>query len=304
MLGDQLAQWLAVQRSGRINRLRRTHDWLARTDNITAWPADSGRWLRDMAALGNLEVDWDTDRWSTTPLVLTRIPEGDGLALLVGCRSSSCDRTLDDLWLEVHRLPQVLHPSGLARPTVVLLQYDSPEDLPMAAKALGATYVPCAAEQLTTHLSYPQLGEPAAGPNLQNASLEQFDPRTQEWRPTTVRPLPQGAYRYEWAGRKRYLYLGPEGWRQCDMPAAVFAALATVKVSPLRWRADSSGRDVGCLYVDWGVPLPVLHQRCLVLCSGFTPRFSDRARTGIYDNIPRSIAEAVATSLGQTLEVS
>jgi hypothetical protein len=304
VLGDLLAQWLAVQRSGTVNRLRRAHDWLARTEEVNIQPADSGRWVRDMAALCNLEVDWETDRWSITPRVLTRIPEGDGLALLVGCRDASCDRALDDLDLAVHRLPQVTYASGLTRPDVVLLQYDSPDDLPEAAKTLDARFIPCAAEQLASLLSYPRLGAPAAGPNLRNATLERFDPRTQEWGPTSVRPLPQGAYRYDYAGRKRHLYLTADGWRQCDMPAAVFAALATVNASPIRWRADSSGRDSGCLFVDRGVALPALHQRCLVLCSGFTPRFSDRARTSIYDNIPRSIAEAVAASLGQTLEVS
>ncbi len=304
MLGDLLAEWLAVQRSGTVSRLRRTHDWLARTEGINVQPADSGRWVRDMAALGNLEVDWDTDRWSTTPRVVTRIPDGDGLALLVGCRDASCDRALEDLEIEVHRLSQVAYASGLTRPDVVLLQYDSPDDLPAVAKTLEARFIPCAAEQLSGLLSYPRLGAPAAGPNLGNATLELFDPRTQEWRSTSARPLPQGAYRYDYAGRKRYLFLGADGWRQCDMPAAVFAALATVNVNPLRWRADNSGRDTGCFFVDRGIPLPVLHQRCLVLCSGFIPRFSPRARTGIYDNVPRSIAEAVATSLGQTLEIS
>jgi hypothetical protein len=88
------------------------------------------------------------------------------------------------------------------------------------------------------------------------------------------------------------------------MPTAVFTALATVKVTPLRWRADGSGRVTGSFFVDRGLPLPVLHQRCLVLCSGFTPRFSEIARTSTYENVPRSIAEAVAASLGQTLEVS
>ncbi|MGY1709124.1 hypothetical protein ACI8AC_06390 [Geodermatophilus sp. SYSU D00758] len=257
-----------------------------------------------MSALGSLELDWDRDRWSATPLVLTRIPHGDGLALLVGCRGESCERKLDGLDLEVHRLPQVSRPSGMPRPTVVLLQYDTVGDLSEAAKALEATYVPCAAEQLAEHLSRPQLGEPAAGPNLRNASLELFDPFTLQWGPPLFRPLPHGAYRYDYAGRKHYLYLRHDGWRQCDMPSAVFTALATVKVRPLRWRADSSGRDTGCLHVDWGAPLPVLQQRCLVLCSGFTPRFSSLAKTGSYDNIPRSIAEAVAASLGQTLEVS
>ncbi len=41
-----------------------------------------------------------------------------------------------------------------------------------------------------------------------------------------------------------------------------------------------------------------------MLCSGLMPKFSENARTAIYDNVPRSVAQRVADSLRQQLEVS
>ncbi|WP_089404252.1 hypothetical protein [Geodermatophilus saharensis] len=302
MLGDLLAEWLAVQGSGSIDQFRRAHDWIARSADIMAPTFEAGRWLRDMSALGHIEVDWESGRWSTTPLVVTRLPESDGLALLVGCRTGVTLQAISDLDVEVLQLDQVTQTQGVARPSVVLLQYGGPDDLDAVSKALSAEYVPCAAGQLSQRLTPPQLGEPAAPPSYQNQTLERFNPRSLRWGPADRTGPQQGAYRYEHFGRKHHLFLGRDGWRHADMAAAVFAALREVNASTLRWRPDGNGRDVGSLYVDWGAPLPTLHQRCLVLCSGFTPHFFDRAFTGVYDNVPRSIAGAVASSLGQHLE--
>lgn len=302
MLGDLLTEWLAVQGSGSVAQFRRTHDWIARSADIAAPTNEAGRWLRDVSALGHIEIDWKSGRWFTRPLVVTRLPESDGLALLSGCRTADTLRAISDLDAEVLRLDQVRQRQGVDRPSVVLLQYGVQDDLDEVSKALSAEYVPCAAEHLSQQLAPPQLGEPAAPPSYQNQTLERFDPRTLRWGPADRTGCQQGAYRYEHFGRRQHLFLGSDGWRHADMTAAVFAALHEINASTLRWRPDDNGRDVGSLYVDWGAPLPAIHQRCLVLCSGFTPHFSDRAFTGVYENVPRSIAGAVASSLGQHLE--
>ena len=185
------------------------------------------------------------------------------------------------------------------------MQYDTADELQNAARALGVLYIPCAAVALSRKLPTIAAGDPAAPPSQQNMTLEQFNPATLLFSP--VDPAghhPPGLYRLHTLGRRGHLLRRADGWRHCDLPSGVFLELARRPRSALQWRTEiGRGRaEYGQLFVDLGAPLPSQHMRALALCSGLLPRFSTSARTAIYDNVPREVAERVAASLHQHLD--
>lgn len=304
MVSDVICRWMAETGSGSIRALRGKLTWLARTEDRDISTFDSGRWLRDLSSLAHAELEWDRDVWAAAPLVLTRLPGADGLAILAGVRTRKVDSALDDLDLEVHRVGQPGN-NRLDRPTAIMLQYDTADELAKAAAQVGALYVPCAAEQLAARLSRIQLGEPAAPPSRENETLEKWDAGNMDWQAvSSLASHEPGLYQLLNAGRKQWLFLTEGGWVRCGLSAGVFTELKRTGHSAMRWRAErGAGRDrFGQVFVDWGAPLPPLQQRALVLCSGVVPRFSDGARTAIYDSVPLRVAEQTAASLGQRLE--
>jgi hypothetical protein len=305
LLADLLLHWISDTGSGRIQDLRQRVAWAARTCDLSDSGPDTGRWLRDLSSLGHLELDWETGQWAAAPAVVTRLPGPDGLAVLAGARNADTEARLDALDVEVHRIPQAVA-GVLDRPTAVLLQYDTAAGLRTAAESLGAHYVPCAARQLADVLPAAELGSPAAPPSRSNDTLERFNPDTLFWEPRpTDTPHAEGLYRVTSLGRPQHLYRTGEAWQHCTLPSGVFTALQRAGRTALRWRPDRGiGRSGhGQLFTDWGAPLPPLHQRALVLCSGLVPRFPEAARTAAYDHVPEGIARATARSLGQQLEV-
>lgn len=302
---DLLARWVAETREGTTRDLRDRAQWAARTADRVVSAAEAGRWLRDLSNLGSIEIDWDAGRWSACPLVVTRLPGPDAYAVLAGPRTARQDAAIERSALGVHRVPQpATGPDHLDRPTVVLLQYDQPGDLPAAAVAMGAEWVPCAALQLGDLLQSPEPGLQAAQPRYADPSLERFDGSALRWRPEP--PAAEhsvGAYRVDVEGRKRYLFGSSGQWRRCDLPTAVFSELARTGRSAFQWRPEGgAGRNkFGTVFTDWGAPLPTLHQRALTLCTGFVPRFWAGAETAAYRNIPRVLADRVAATLHQQI---
>lgn len=302
---DLLARWVAETGEGTTRDLRDRVHWAARTADTPVAAVEAGRWLRDLSSLGAIEIDWDAGRWSACPLVVTRLPGPDAYAVLAGPRTARQDAAVGRSALGVHRVPQpAIGPDHLDRPTVVLLQYDHPDDLPVAATAMGAEWVPCAALELGDLLQSPEPGPQAAQPRYADPSLERFDGLALRWRPEPpAAEHPVGAYRVDVEGRKRHLFGSSDQWRRCDLSTAVFCELARTGRSVLQWRTEvGAGRtQFGTVFTDWGAPLPTLHQRALTLCTGFVPRFWAGAETAAYRNVPRALADRVAATLYQQI---
>ena len=124
------------------------------------------------------------------------------------------------------------------------------------------------------------------------------------FQPADIRSAGDGLYRLRLPGRQTHLYRQGGDWYRCELADGVFLELARRGISVIRWRPEEgAGRQwVGSAYVDWGAPLPVVHARALALCSGQPPRFSGAARTAIYEGVPLTVIQAVATALGQGVE--
>lgn len=298
-----MLRWMSEIGSGRIRDARAALMWLARTDARPCDPAATGRWMRDLSVLGHAEIDWEDNRWAVSPPVFARLPSADGTAVLTGSRWAGVIDVLaeTDIDLQIHQ-PQPA-PNDLALPGCVYAYYDSVDGLIRAAESAGVGYVGCAAERLARALPPLAPGTAAGPPASTNRTTEVFAPDGR------VRFLPaenttsDGLYRAQVSGRRRYLLRALGHWSWCDLSTGVFLELQRQGQSVLRWRSSDREADKGTVFVDWGAPLPPLHARTLVLCSGLPPLFHSAARTAEYANVPAPVARAVAASLGQSLEV-
>ncbi len=307
MIGDLLLTWISETGSGSIADFRSRAAWLARTENFDLHESATGRWLRDAASLGHCEVDWKRGKWSVAPPAVTRLPLADGLAVLAGARRPRLVRAIG----EGEIYAEHAHRSGSARdipaPQTIIIPYERARDLEDVAALLGATYVGCAAAGIAALLRARAPAIPCAPPAYDSPleRLTHFSPQTWTQASPSRFDLPEGLYREQVNGRWQHLRYHQGSWHATDLSSGIFSELARRGETVIRWRPDSDHRNrIGTLIVDWGAPLPPLHSRALVLCSGFVPRFGSSAETSLYDNVPREIAVRVASALGQTVQIS
>lgn len=307
MIGDLLLTWLSESGSGTIADFRTRAAWLTRTENLDLPERSGGRWLRDAASLGHCEVDWKHGTWSVAPPVVTRLPLADGLAVLAGARRPRLIRAINAAGIYAEHARRPGSERDIPAPSTIIIPYDRTRDLEEAAAAIGATYSGCAATGIANMLPPTAPTTPTAPPayDSQFEQLGSFSP--QNWTTSSPRDptLPDGFYREQINGRWKYLVRRGGAWYAADLSAGIFAELARRGDTVIRWRPDNDHHTMtGTFIVDWGAPLPPLHSRALVLCSGFAPRFGNAAETALYDNVPRNIATHVASSLGQTMQIS
>ncbi|MEV5371436.1 hypothetical protein AB0N12_19020 [Streptomyces albogriseolus] len=308
VFGGTLLRWLSESRSGKASALR---DGIR--GHATAWGLELSQyadwdWVRKASALGFIDVDLRADRWSAAPPVLTRLPHADGLALLTGARTARISARVEEAateWMELITVPHRPEPGEAPLPVTLLLQYEDPRTLPDTAEFLGARYVPCAALGLMEMLPRAVPGLESAPPGGSGAAtLEKYDPRLQRFVPV-VRDDEDGLYRWRGADYARLTRVRRNGvFHTVDRETGVYLELARHRTGVMRWRPEAgAGRaGIGRLFVDRYAPLPALHERAAVLCSGFPPVVGKHAQTRAYDNVPRALAEALAASLLQNLE--
>lgn len=307
-VGDLLLRWMSEVGSGTIADLRSRIDWICRTVNIEPPSYASGRWLRDVSSLGHCEVDWDAGHWSVAPPALVRLPTADGIAVIAGARRPRTMRSLEDVWGSLATARRVPPAGDVPLPITFYVTFRSDAELVDAATEAGLVFAGQAAGRIARALPVCRPRVPAGPPAYGSAvgRLEATQPR--DWRPASAAQTnpPDGLYREQVHGRWRHITRRDGEWFACDLSTGIFAELARRKESALRWRPDSerTGADVGTVFVDWGAPLPALHCRALVMCTGLPPRFGATATTAIFENVPRTVADCVCTSLGQSLVIN
>jgi len=306
--GGILLRWLSESRSGRASALREGIRGQAPTWGLEVKEYADWDWMRKAAALGFIDVDLRADRWSVAPPVLTRLPHADGLALLTGARTARISTRVEEAaqeWMELITVPHRPETGEAPLPDTLLFQYEDPRSLREAAEFLGARYVPCAALQLMELLPQAAPGPESAPPGGSTANtLEKYEPRLQRFVPV-ARDDEDGLYRWRGADYARLTRIRRNGvFHAVDRETGVYLELARHRTGAMRWRPESGkGRGgIGRLFVDRYAPLPALHERAAVLCSGFPPSVGKQAQTRAYDNVPRALAEAIAASLQQNLE--
>jgi hypothetical protein len=307
-VGDLLMHWVSELGGGKVADLRAGVLRTTRGRGLNVRDGAEGRWIRDMSALGHLDVDWRRGVWSAAPPVLTRLPFSDGLALITGRRTAALERAVDQAaeeWAVVLPVVNESAEGDIPVPRSLLLQYDTPDELPDRADELGCSYSPCAALQMFSLLPDLEPGPPAAPPAPGNVqTVEKYDPVKRTYEPADSYSQ-DGLYRWRGADWSRLVQIRRgSGFQSTEHEYGVYLELERTGTGSLRWQPESgTGRErVGTLFVDWGAPLPPLHARAAVLCTGLQPRFSSVAETVRYDNVPRAAAERLARSLRQELE--
>lgn len=308
-IGNLLLRWASELGGGKVADLRAGVLRTARSRGIPVREGADGRWLRDVSALGHLDVDWHSGLWSAAPAVLTRVPFSDGLAVMAGRRTAAFDRAVDDAadkWAEVLWAENEVAEDDIPVPDTLYLQYDVAEGLPLDAERLGCAYVPCSALQAVSLLPELATGLKAAPPGPGNThTVERYNLETREYEPAKSYGE-DGLYRWRSADWVRLVQVRRDGqFLSTAHEYGVYLEHERLGSSVMRWKAEGgTGRQlVGRLAVDWGAPLPPLHARAAVLCSGLQPRFRKLAKTVRYDNVPLSAAESLAMSLHQRLEI-
>lgn len=290
--------------AGDIRDLRGRVEWFFRTTAHNPQAYESGRWLRDMATLGHVEVDWRRGRWAVTPPAAALLPMGGGTAVLTGARPLTLLDQLDEHEIAYQVVDQACQGTNrLAVTPTVYLQTESVPAMTTALDQIGVQYAGYAARHIAALIPQIELGAPAAPPSWA-ATTERLsvDP-TQGIQFVTAQPDRDGLYRWKVENRPRFAYRTGNDWRQTDHATGVLWALADQGESVVRWRHERtvSGEEIGTVFVDHGAPLPPLQARALVLCSGLVAKFSDLAETARYDNVPRSVADRVTQSIRQRI---
>ncbi|MGW0651368.1 hypothetical protein ACWD4T_21565 [Streptomyces umbrinus] len=308
-IGGVLLRWLSERNNGKASALREGIRSTAQAHRIALSEYADWDWMRTTSALGFLDLDLRADRWSAAPLVLTHLPHSDGLSLIAGARTAAVNdhlqRAADD-WLELLAVPAEPRDGAVPLPDTLLVQYDDPELLPETAKQIGARFVPCAALQLGELLPRTAVGPEAAPPGGAGlSSLERYDIGKQRFVPVDGH-REDGLYRWRGADNTRLVRLRQRGvFYATERETGVYLELARHGRNAVRWRAEPPpGRSAcGRLFVDRSAPLPPLHQRAAVLCTGLPPIPGNHRETLAFDNVPLVLAEAIAASLLQNLEI-
>lgn len=294
---DVFLEFLSEKGRGTWSELKEAFDWIwGSTDD----PAERA-WIaaRDLAALGHIEIAWDqrSSIWCAAPPLLTTLPRSGGRSFLTGARTRFLMRTIEvaaerrGLWIDRCGSQQ--------GPTTFLIACGSHEDAEDLASELGIGYTYSVADQLSALL--PPLdrymntftdGELPAG-----FESERFEPCTLMWK-TVTDTSQRGLYRTRtFHGQVHALLDATSRWRRVVREFAVYEVL--------RWEGQAVlgyDEERAQFRVPAAAALPALHARAASICDGRLPRF-ERRHGGrlVYDNIPRKVAERIASSLCQEL---
>lgn len=304
MDADLLLTWISEVGSGDIRDLRQRVAWAARSADRNPKPYETGRWLRDISALGHAEIDWHNGTWSVAPAVATLLPATGGTAVLAGSRRVGLVDRLEEL-VAVHvEKPSRSHDGPLSVPSAVFLQADTLADLNVSMTEAGVGYVGCAGRTIAMSLRQIGLGAHAAPP-ARGEVAEHLLGREESVRFIPGLPPGDGLCRITVYGRPSYLYRVNGSWYHTDHATGILLDRAGRGMNIMRFRPErtADGEELGTVFVDQGAPLPPLQARALVLCSGLPTQFGGLARTAIYRNVPKSVALLVAKSIRQQVSL-
>jgi hypothetical protein len=310
---EQLLVWMSEVGAGSWRRFKDAHAWVFR-DHPPELAPEPGYVAAHLAERGHAEIDWQQQRWTIAPCVLTTVPGLPSAGLVVGGRTRSTLQSwasLDwpEVYLDINREPPSPphHQGALAGQDGVRSVFviaDDVEHLQAAAAEMHASFVWDAGLALASRL--PSLTDQVLAaqrmPPPPESDVARFSPETGEWR-TTGKALAPGLYRFRprRIGGTEFRLITAQGSLRIERSVGIYAHLAKARVGAL-WYEPA---DVhGMLYVRASAPLPALHARSLHLCSGLRPDDTALEPIGTvqcYHNVPVQVAETIATKLSQSL---
>lgn len=299
MSNDLLLEWVSERGDGSWAQFRRAHEWLfegSQNPNYVTPGFTAGL----LSMLGHIEVDWVAERWAACPPVLTLLPSAGAHALLTGGRTRALMADFNrELSEDMNFYPLEPHKQRFA-PSAVLVPCESSADVQALAQRLGIAFEHSVSSRLAELLApldrYLNLSLSAAP--ARGYGFRVFDAHTLAWRDDVSDDTP-GLYQYETHVGFAYMLQDDDGSTyKVDKAVGIYTALSRWGENRLRWFRKSVN---GELVVPLRAPLPVLHARVAALCSGLAPE--QRKDVLAYVNVPRTVAERMAHTLGQSLDV-
>lgn len=301
MDGDLVLEWLSFRGYGSLSDA--TSSVAALMDGVPHARTRAARaYLRRLEVLGHLELSWSESKWEMRPTMLTQLPGSSALALVIGKRTTE----LED-WLEAEVvLHKVASPNSgtasLGDPGILLLEYDSEAELSKVAARAGASFIPCAALSAAAKLPLLGPGPRSAGPNNYGSEIEAFNVYKREF--TRVEAFQRDGLFRQTVNRRYQYWLYRSGlWSLTGYAEGMCMTISEMDSKCMQLKILEDVEDpIGTLTVKAILPLPVQHRQVLALCSGVSPvKASGGAWT--YENVPNSVALAVARSIHQHLQV-
>lgn len=279
------------------------------------------RSLKALANLGHCDFSFDggTGWIYSAPSVLARLPEsGFPKALLCGargpatlqdlekaCNAHSCEFDVDDQTPDQH-IPFI--------PQRIVIESSDLQSLTGVAADLGIRFL----------IDPPSwaLADHARSLTEYLQALDWMPSQTLDWQKQDFDPVkvmfsdapasgPQSMrlsrYKDPVRGTHRYYLNSNDRWVQVDSEWSRYAALQSMHLSVLMY-----DRSKFILAAPVGAPLPSMLARAAVLCSGYVTRVAKTSITTgsgkltgtfeIYDSVPETLAEKIASKLGQRMQ--
>ena len=285
---DALRTWTAERGCGTWSQLR---------DAARFCGLRPARAARTLAALGHLEVSWELGRWAAAPPCLVVLRQPPGRMLVTGALTSGLPAELDGRLAATGVDAAVLgpFPEGGRGPSSWHVEAH-PGDFAAAGQACGLPVIADAPSAICSRL-------PACDPELIGSThlpddrfpAAPIDPDT--LRAAWGRPVQVGqpAVQLMPGDRPVWWVLRADGSAR-RLPSGEWAAWLAAAGGPPRAALDPDGT----LRVDAAAPLPPLHARAAVLCSGRLPGRAHSAPGAAEDRfraVPASVAGAIIDSL-------
>ena len=293
--------WMSERGSGSWQQFREGHAWLETSSGQQAGDVPAGRTLEHLARLGHVEVARGASKWAVTPPVITIVPGASVHAVVVGARTKQFLRHLSDAVDATQHL-DLVNRSQSEGPDVLYISCSDESFLTALSKRVGAQYEYSVGERLSHLLpDLPRiLQSSAAPPPAVGYGVGRWDPDSNRFLLTDKTNIP-GLYRYEVYGAAQFRFCPePDRYVDVDLSTGRFAELDRQGRSVLQYEYESIN---GTLKVPVRSDLPAVQARSAILCSGLLPKFDSQSSLRLYWNVPLAIAQRIASSLRQTLQI-
>jgi hypothetical protein len=299
---ELLLEWASERGRGSWATFREAHDWLFNAGRQEGWRTAPARTANSLATLGHIEIDWINGLWAASRPALTILPSAGGHGLLTGGRTRALLSAL-----EQETAPEITMDIYTARhaqtdaPDAIFLACRSERDIEELAARLGITYAFSLSERLSSLLppldSYLAISQSTPAPK--GFGVERFNATNLRWAAAASDASP-GLYRYQRYGHYDFRFLTTDHHHHAlEMNTGIYAELSRIGRRVLRYEPEATN---GTLVVPAAAPLPILHARAAVLCSGLLPAFDRTERTRRFVNVPRETARRIAHALDQELD--
>jgi hypothetical protein len=301
--GDELLRWVSEVGSGTWDQLRQASRYLMERHKINRRDSYLGS---SLSKLGHLEIDWVSSTWAVVKPTLNVIPGMGLVVVMTGSRPQVVEDRLKNAanTVDVYALP--LQPQQSAdQPHIRMLKCADLNEARSVANRLNSRFIIDPASRLAASLipleQYPLERAAAPHPN-ERESVKLYNIDSRSWLQISKMisfNWPDGLYEVPGWGRPRFLVKRGSDWFQTEKTYGMFHEYKRVGIQNVFKWLQMENNESGYLYVDRDVVLPILAERSLVMCSGFSAL---EINTKIaYINVPREVASEIARRLGQSI---